>query len=70
METMFPGREVMLKCYKLAIYEVKGHFNSHMDLMHSDSHHAILLVGLNTFWKGGTLRHAQSSSLSIPTFSF
>jgi hypothetical protein len=52
---MFPGRQVKLKPYKLAIYEASGHFDWHMDSTHSDSHHATLLVGLNTSWKGGDL---------------
>jgi hypothetical protein len=53
VKTMFPGRQVTLKLYKLAIYEASGHFDWHMDSTHSDSHHATLLVGLNTSWKGG-----------------
>jgi hypothetical protein len=52
---MFPGREVDVKLYKLAIYEVGGHFDWHMDSTHSDKHHATLLVALNTSWEGGDL---------------
>jgi 2OG-Fe(II) oxygenase superfamily len=55
VKTMFPGRQVTLKLYKLAIYETNGHFDWHMDSTHSDSHLATLLVGLNTSWKGGDL---------------
>ena len=52
---MFPGHDVEVKLYKLAIYEVGGHFDWHMDSTHSDKHHATLLVGLNTSWEGGDL---------------
>ena len=52
---MFPGRKVGAKLYKLAIYEVGGHFDWHMDSTHSDKHHATLLVALNTSWEGGDL---------------
>ena len=52
---MFPGREVDVKFYKLAIYEVGGHFDWHKDSTHSDKHHATLLVALNTSWEGGDL---------------
>jgi hypothetical protein len=53
--TMFPGRRIELKLYKLAVYEHGGHFDWHMDSTHSDGHHATLLVALNTSWKGGDL---------------
>ena len=52
---MFPGRQVKSKLYKLAVYEVGGHFDWHMDSTHSDQHHATLLVALNTSWEGGDL---------------
>ncbi|KDR67005.1 hypothetical protein GALMADRAFT_258670 [Galerina marginata CBS 339.88] len=52
---MFPGREVNLKLYKLAVYETGGHFDWHMDSTHSDQHQATLLVALNTSWDGGDL---------------
>ncbi|KAF8812934.1 hypothetical protein BYT27DRAFT_6399752 [Phlegmacium glaucopus] len=52
---MFPGREVAVKLYKLAIYETGGHFDWHMDSTHSDKHQATLLVALNTSWEGGGL---------------
>ena len=52
---MFPGREVNVKLYKLAIYEPGGHFDWHMDSTHSDKHHATLLLALNTSWEGGDL---------------
>ncbi|KIM78009.1 hypothetical protein PILCRDRAFT_824736, partial [Piloderma croceum F 1598] len=51
----YRSRQVTLKLYKLVIYEAGRHFDWHMDSMHSDSHHATLLVGLNTSWKGGDL---------------
>jgi hypothetical protein len=53
--TMFVGRIVKMKLYKLAIFEPGGHFNGHMDSTHSDEHHATVLVTLNTVWKGGGL---------------
>jgi hypothetical protein len=52
---MFPGREVKLKLYKLAVYESGGHFDWHMDTTHSDKHHGTLLLALNTSWTGGNL---------------
>jgi len=52
---MFPGREVNMKLYKLAVYETGGHFDWHMDSTHSDKHQATLLLALNTSWEGGNL---------------
>ncbi|KDR71957.1 hypothetical protein GALMADRAFT_102114 [Galerina marginata CBS 339.88] len=52
---MFPGREVNIKLYKLAVYETGGHFDWHMDSTHSDKHQATLLLALNTSWDGGNL---------------
>ena len=54
-EGMFPGCNVKVKLYKLAVYEPGGHFDWHMDSTHSDTHNATLLVALNTSWKGGDL---------------
>jgi hypothetical protein len=51
--SMFIGRRVEMKLYKLAIYEPGGHFDWHMDSTHSDEHHATVLVALNAVWKGG-----------------
>ena len=53
--TIFPGRQITLKLYKLAVYETGGHFDWHMDSTHSDKHHGTLLVALNTSWEGGDL---------------
>jgi hypothetical protein len=54
-QKVFPGRQIELKLYKLAVYETGGHFDWHMDSTHSDKHHATLLVALNSSWKGGDL---------------
>ncbi|KAG2091959.1 uncharacterized protein F5147DRAFT_722671 [Suillus discolor] len=53
--TMFVGRNVFLKLYKLAIYGEGGHFDWHRDSTHSDAHHGTVLVALNTEWEGGEL---------------
>ncbi|KIM70959.1 hypothetical protein PILCRDRAFT_805517, partial [Piloderma croceum F 1598] len=50
--TMFPGREITAKLYKLAIYEAG-------DSTHN-THHATLLLALNTSWKGGDLLLRQN----------
>jgi len=55
-DTMFIGKSVKLKFYKLAVYEEGGHFDWHMDTTHSDQHHATLLLALNTSWEGGDLK--------------
>jgi hypothetical protein len=50
--TMFTGKSVFLKFYKLAIYGEGGHFDWHRDSTHSDAHHGTVLVSL---WEGGNL---------------
>ncbi|KDR67008.1 hypothetical protein GALMADRAFT_20872, partial [Galerina marginata CBS 339.88] len=57
---MFPGREVDMRLYKLALYETGGHFDWHMDSTHSDKHQATLLLALNTSWEGGNLALRRS----------
>lgn len=52
---MFPGREVDVKLFKLAVYKDGRHFDWHMDSTRNDKHHATLLVALNTSWEGGDL---------------
>jgi len=54
--TMFVGKTVKLKLYKLAVYQDGGHFDWHMDITHSDRHHATFLLALNTSWEGGELK--------------
>ena len=51
--TLFVPRQAKVKLYKLAIYREGGHFDWHVDTTHSDSHHATILVALNTSWTGG-----------------
>jgi hypothetical protein len=46
--TMFIGKTVRLKFYKLAVYEEGGHFDWHRDTTHNDQHHATFLLALNT----------------------
>ncbi|KAG2036711.1 hypothetical protein BDR03DRAFT_959206 [Suillus americanus] len=53
--SMFIGKNVALKLYKLAIYGEGGHFDWHRDSTHSDAHHGTALVALNTEWEGGDL---------------
>ncbi|KAG2142751.1 uncharacterized protein EDB93DRAFT_1088675 [Suillus bovinus] len=53
--SMFVGKSVSLKFYKLAIYGEGGHFDWHRDSTHSDAHHGMVLVVLNTEWEGGEL---------------
>ncbi|KAG1897693.1 uncharacterized protein F5891DRAFT_1047019 [Suillus fuscotomentosus] len=53
--SMFVGKNVSLKLYKLAIYGEGGHFDWHRDSTHSDAHHGTVLVALNTEWEGGEL---------------
>jgi hypothetical protein len=53
--SMFVGKHVALKLYKLAIYEEGGHFDWHRDSTHNDAHHGTMLVALNTQWEGGEL---------------
>jgi hypothetical protein len=53
--TMFVGREIRTKLYKMAIYTEGGHFDWHMDTTHSENHHATLLLALNNTWGGGDL---------------
>ncbi|OAX33690.1 hypothetical protein K503DRAFT_504095 [Rhizopogon vinicolor AM-OR11-026] len=51
--TMFVGKRLQVKLYKLAIYGEGGHFNWHRDSTHSDAHHGTALFALNTEWEGG-----------------
>ena len=51
--TLFVPRQAKVKLYKLAIYREGGHFDWHVDTTHSNSHHATILVALNTSWTGG-----------------
>jgi hypothetical protein len=53
--TMFLGRQVKFKLYKLVIYKDGGHLDWHMDSTRSDSHHATAFAALNTSWVGGDL---------------
>ncbi|KAG1857494.1 hypothetical protein F4604DRAFT_1589894, partial [Suillus subluteus] len=53
--SMFVGKIVSLKLYKLAVYGEGGHFDWHRDSTHSDAHHGTVLVALNTEWEGGEL---------------
>ncbi|KAG1876414.1 hypothetical protein DFJ58DRAFT_740692 [Suillus subalutaceus] len=46
--SMFVGKSVTLKLYKLAIYGEGGHFDWHRDSTHSDAHHGTVLVGVET----------------------
>ncbi|KDR65933.1 hypothetical protein GALMADRAFT_81366, partial [Galerina marginata CBS 339.88] len=68
---MFPGREVNMKLYKLAVYESGGHFDWHMDSTHSDKHQATLLLALNTSWEGGNLvlRRKGLETLAVAFFT-
>ena len=52
-KTLFVARQAKVKLYKLTIYREGGHFDWHVDTTHSDSHHATILVALNTSWTGG-----------------
>lgn len=54
--TMFVGKIVKIKFYKLAVYQDGGHFDWHMDTTHSDRHHATFLLALNTSWEGGEFK--------------
>ncbi|KAG2137084.1 hypothetical protein DEU56DRAFT_804881 [Suillus clintonianus] len=65
-KSMFVGKKVVLKFYKLAIYGEGGHFDWHRDSTHSDAHHGTVLVALNTEWEGGELilRH-QGVEISV-----
>jgi hypothetical protein len=64
--SLFGGKPVNLKLYKLAVYEKDGHFDWHRDTTHGDDHHATVLVALNTEWKGGNLglRH-QGTTVDV-----
>ncbi|KAG1857491.1 hypothetical protein F4604DRAFT_1659348, partial [Suillus subluteus] len=53
--SMFMGKTVALKLYKLAIYGEGGHFDWYRDSTHSDAHHGTVLIALNTEWEGGEL---------------
>ncbi|KAK0436104.1 hypothetical protein EV421DRAFT_1981775 [Armillaria borealis] len=53
--TLFIGRRVEVKLYKLALYDKGGHFDWHRDSTHGENHHATVLVALNTSWEGGSL---------------
>ncbi|PBK96266.1 hypothetical protein ARMGADRAFT_895719, partial [Armillaria gallica] len=53
--TLFVGKEVDIRLYKLALYDKDGHFDWHRDSTHGDDHHATVLVALNTSWEGGSL---------------
>ncbi|PBK96091.1 hypothetical protein ARMGADRAFT_925337, partial [Armillaria gallica] len=53
--TLFIGRRVEIKLYKLALYDKGGHFDWHRDSTHGENHHATVLVALNTSWEGGSL---------------
>ncbi|KAK0458233.1 uncharacterized protein EV420DRAFT_1682270 [Desarmillaria tabescens] len=57
--TLFVGKEVDVRLYKLAMYDEGGHFDWHRDSTHGKNHHATVLVALNTSWSGGAfqLRH-------------
>ncbi|KAK0244886.1 hypothetical protein EDD85DRAFT_898752 [Armillaria nabsnona] len=54
--TLFVGKEIDVRLYKLALYDEGGHFDWHRDSTHGDDHHGTVLVALNTAWKGGALR--------------
>jgi len=54
-ESLFVDKAVEIDLYKLAVYGKDGHFDWHRDTTHGDDHHATVLVGLNTEWKGGNL---------------
>lgn len=54
-ESLFVDKAVEIDLYKLAVYGKDGHFDWHRDTTHDDDHHATVLVGLNTEWKGGNL---------------
>ncbi|SJL15531.1 uncharacterized protein ARMOST_19031 [Armillaria ostoyae] len=54
--TLFVGKEVEVRLYKLALYDEGGHFDWHRDSTHGDDHHGTVLVALNTAWKGGAFR--------------
>ncbi|KAG2357222.1 hypothetical protein BDR07DRAFT_1339074 [Suillus spraguei] len=54
-KSMFVGKIVTLKLYKLAIYGEGGHFDWHRDSTHNNAHHGTVLVALNTEWEGGEL---------------
>ncbi|KAK0244929.1 hypothetical protein EDD85DRAFT_785296 [Armillaria nabsnona] len=53
--TLFVGKQVNIRLYKLALYDKGGHFDWHRDSTHGDDHHATVLVVLNTSWEGGSL---------------
>ncbi len=54
--TLFIGKEVDVRLYKLVLYDKGGHFGWHCDSTHGDDHHGTVLIALNTAWKGGALR--------------
>ncbi|KAJ8595151.1 hypothetical protein M405DRAFT_701889, partial [Rhizopogon salebrosus TDB-379] len=57
--SMFIGKQIRIKLYKLVIYGEGGHFDWHRDSTHSNAHHGTVLLALNTDWEGGDfmLRH-------------
>ncbi|KAG2073387.1 hypothetical protein BDR04DRAFT_956340, partial [Suillus decipiens] len=66
--SMFVGKNVTVKLYKLAIYGEGGHFDWHRDSTHNDAHHGTVLVALNTEWEGGELmlRHQEVETTLWP----
>ncbi|KAG7439048.1 uncharacterized protein BT62DRAFT_1025728, partial [Guyanagaster necrorhizus] len=52
--TLFIGKEVDVRPYKVALYDKGGHSDWYYDSRRGD-HHATVLVALNTPWKGGAL---------------
>ncbi|KAK0222393.1 hypothetical protein IW262DRAFT_1232288, partial [Armillaria fumosa] len=63
--TLFVGKEIDVRLYKLALYDKGGHFDWHRDSTHGDDHHGTVLVALNTSWKGGALhlRHGGEETV-------
>ncbi|SJL15597.1 uncharacterized protein ARMOST_19099 [Armillaria ostoyae] len=54
-KTLFVGKQVEIRLYKLSLYDKGGYFDWHRDSTHGDNHHATVLVALNTSWEGGSL---------------
>ncbi|PBK96090.1 hypothetical protein ARMGADRAFT_882314, partial [Armillaria gallica] len=63
--TLFVGKEVDVKLYKLALYDKGGHFDWHRDSTHGDDHHGTVLVALSTARKGGPLRLRHGGEVTV-----
>ena len=68
-EKLFPSlpggvEAIMLKRYKMALYQEGGHFQFHRDSLHADNHQATLLVEVRSAHEGGkfVIDHAGAYS--------